>query len=112
MVKPVLDFTDKPQQKAFFMDKKNKSIGAGGGYNSGKSYAMIAKIHALLEIFDGSTAIIGRKTYGALEKSVIPTYESIALARNGGTWNGPILSKFADMTAHYKNGSKIWFVTY
>jgi hypothetical protein len=111
-MKPLLDFTDKPQQEAFFMDRLNKSIGAGGGYNSGKSYAMIAKIHWMAEIFAGSKCIIGRKTYGALEKSIIPTYESIAMKRNGGTWNGPIISKFADMTAHYKNGSTIWFVTY
>lgn len=111
-MKPLLDFTDKPQQSAFFHDRLNKTVGAGGGYNSGKSYAMIAKIHFMLEIFPGSMAIIGRKTYGALEKSIIPTYESIALKRNGGTWNGPTIAKFADMTSHYKNGSKIWFVTY
>jgi len=111
-MKGLLDFTNKPKQRAFFYDRKNKTIGAGGGYNSGKSYAMIAKIHTLLEIFAGSMAIIGRKTYGALEKSVIPTYTSIAHGRNGGSWNGPTITKFADMTAHYTNGSKLWFVTY
>ncbi len=108
----ILDFTGKPKQKAFFYDRANKTIGAGGGYNSGKSYAMLAKIQMLLEIFAGSQAIVGRKTYGALEKSVIPTFELIAKPRNGGDWNGPVISKFADMTVHYKNGSKLWFVTY
>ncbi len=108
----LLDFTDKPQQKAFFLNKRDKSIGAGGGYNSGKSYAMIAKIQFLLEVFSGSTAIVGRKTYSALEKSVIPTYEKIALARNGGKWNGPVINKFSDLTAYFNNGSKLWFVTY
>ncbi len=112
MVKPLFDFTDKPQQKAFFFDRENPSIGGGGGYNSGKSYAMVGKIHTMLEMFHGSHAIIGRKTYGALEKSVIPTYEKIAKVRNGGKWNGPIIEKFTDMTAHYRNGSKLWFVTY
>ena len=111
-MEPVFDWTDRPKQKAFFYDSKNKTIGGGGGYNSGKSHAMIGKIHFLLEIFHGSHAIIGRKTYGALEKSVIPTFEKIALARNGGKWNGPVISKFTDMTAHYTNGSKLWFVTY
>lgn len=111
-MKPILDFTDKPQQKAFFFDREHKTIGGGGGYNSGKSYAMLAKIHTMLEIFDGSMAIVGRKTYSALEKSVIPSYESIALRRNGGTWSGPTIKKFADLTVHFANGSKLWFVTY
>lgn len=111
-MKPILDFTDKPQQKAFFFDRENRTIGAGGGFNSGKSYAMIAKIHTMLELFHGSLAIIGRKTYSALEKSVVPTYESIALRRNGGKWEGPIIEKFTDFTAHYRNGSKLWFMTF
>ena len=111
-MKPLLDFTGKPQQKAFFFDRTNRSIGGGGGFNSGKSYAMVAKIHTMLEMFHGSLAIIGRKTYTALEKSIIPTYESIALARNGGKWTGPIIRKFSDMTAYYTNGSRLWFVTY
>lgn len=111
-MKNILDFTDKPKQKAFFYDRVNKTVGAGGGFNSGKSYAMLAKIQLHLEVFAGSMAIVGRKTYGALEKSVVPTFEGIALKRNGGAWNGPIISKFSDMTVHYKNGSKLWFVTY
>ena len=111
-LKPILDFIDKPNQKAFFYDRTNKTIGGGGGYNSGKSYVMVAKIHYLLNIFAGSHAIIGRKTYPALEKSVIPTFEKIALRQNGGKWNGPFISKFVDNTAHYVNGSKLWLVTY
>jgi hypothetical protein len=109
---PIFDFTDKPKQAAFFYDRSSQTIGGGGGYNSGKSFAMIGKIHYLLTIFPGSLAIIGRKTYGALEKSIIPTYESIAKKQNGGNWVGQFISKFADMTAHYRNGSRLWFVTY
>jgi phage terminase large subunit len=111
-ISSILDFTDKPQQRAFFFDRVNKCIGAGGGFNSGKSYAMLAKIHLNLEVYAGSMAIIGRKTYTALEKSIIPSFEAIALRRNGGSWNGPVISKFADMTVSYANGSKLWFVTF
>ncbi len=34
------------------------------------------------------------------------------MKRNGSSWNGPVISKFADMTVHFRNGSKLWFVTY
>ena len=109
---PIFDWTDKPKQKAFFMDRKSPTIGGGGGYNSGKSYAMIGKIHMALETFAGSRAIIGRKTYSALEKSVVPTYQDIVWRRNGGSWNGPTVKKFTDLTAHYANGSTLWFTTF
>ena len=109
---PIFDWTDKPKQKAFFMDRKSPTIGGGGGYNSGKSYAMIGKIHMALETFAGSRAIIGRKTYSALEKSVVPTYQDIVWRRNGGSWNGPTVKKFTDLTAHYTNGSTLWFTTF
>ena len=111
-MKPIFDFTDKPRQRDFFFDRESRVIGAGGGFNSGKSYVMVGKIHMLLEMFSGSLAIIGRKTYSALEKSVVPTFESIALRRNGGKWEGPIIEKFTDFTAHYRNGSKLWFMTF
>jgi hypothetical protein len=116
VIKPILDFTGKPIQEAIWYDR-SRSIGAFGGYNAGKSFVMAAKIHTYLEIFAGSKAIIGRKTYPAMKRSIIPDFlEKIVAPRNGGTYDKPgLVTKSwnaSELTLKYNNGSELWFVTY
>ncbi len=111
-MKPILDFTDKPNQKAFYFDR-SRSIGGFGGFNSGKSYVAAAKLNTNLEIFAGSRAIAGRKTYGAMEKSVRETFLEIVKKRNGGTLNsGPVIKRYSENELEYQNGSILWFTSY
>ena len=109
----LLDFTDKPNQKAFFYDRA-RNVSFWGGFFNGKTYAACMKAYLLSEWIPENVGIIARKTYPALEKSTMKTFLDIVRARNGGTLNPGLVIKQWNKTSHeliFQNGSIVWFVT-
>lgn len=112
-MKAVLDFTDKPNQKAFFFCRA-RNVGYWGGYGNGKSYAGSSKGLALSEAIPGNVGLVGRKTYPALNSTTRESFLGIVRQRNGGTLeDGPLVASFnkQENLLVLKNGSKIFFRT-
>ncbi len=112
-MKPLFDFTDKPNQRAFFYDT-GRVTGYWGGYGNGKTYAACGKGWMLSEMIPNNVGLVGRKTYPALNSTTRETFLTIARARNGGTLEpGQVIESFnkAENIMILKNGSKIFFRT-
>jgi phage terminase large subunit len=104
---PLFDFTNKPNQRAFFYDN-SRVIAYFGGYGNGKTYAGCGKLWLQLEMIPGNVGLVGRKTYPALNSTTRETLLKIARTRNGGTLEeGPVIKSFnkADNVLTLQNGS-------
>lgn len=113
MASPLLDFDNKPNQRAFFYDT-GRVVAYFGGYGNGKTYAACAKGWMLAETIPGNVGLVGRKTYPALNSTTRETFLTLARARNGGTLEpGPVIEIFnkADNFLRLRNGSVVWFRT-
>lgn len=109
----LLDFTDKPNQKAFFFSR-DRNVGFWGGYGNGKTFAGCAKGVAHSLGYPGNVGLVGRKTYPALNSTTRESFLSIVRRMNGGTMDpGPSVEGFnkQENILQFRNGSKVYFRT-
>jgi len=109
----LLDFTDKPNQKAFFFDR-SRVCSFWGGYGNGKTYAGCGKGVTLSLNIPGNVGLVGRKTYPALNSTTRESFLSFVRQLNGGQLGeGPIVHSFnkSENILQFKNGSKVFFRT-
>lgn len=109
----LLDFKDKPNQKAFFFDR-SRVCSFWGGYGNGKTYAGCGKGVTLSLNIPGNVGLVGRKTYPALNSTTRESFLSFIRQLNGGgLGEGPIVASFnkSENILTLKNGSKVFFRT-
>lgn len=61
---------------ARMVESQDFEIMLSGGYETGKTYAALYKLHLLLCLFPKARALMARKTYKSLVNSAIVTYET------------------------------------
>lgn len=89
---------------------KNHEVMLSGPSETGKTYAALNKLNALLWKYPGSQAAVVRKTRTSIYTSVLRTYKTVigAAAKGGGspvTFFGGEKPEWAD----YPNGSRVFF---
>jgi phage terminase large subunit len=96
---------------AFWKYKGQEAI-LSGPYDTGKTYAAILKLHALLVKYAGSRAFITRQTYKSLLSTAIVTYENKVLPIHPDSPHSPIrkYGKSKPEFYDYPNGSNLLVV--
>jgi len=109
----LFDFTDKPNQRAFFHSRA-RNVGFWGGYGNGKTYAGCGKGYLHSIYYPGNVGLVGRKTYPALNSTTRESFLSLCRKQNGGTLDpGPIIAGFnkSENLLRFRNGSIVFFRT-
>lgn len=80
-----------------------------GPYETGKTFAALSKLHAMLCLFPRSRALFVRKTYASLISSAVVTYEQKVLPIPISHEQCPVkkLGGSSPSEYHYPNGSQI-----
>jgi PBSX family phage terminase large subunit len=96
---------------AFWKYKGQEAI-LSGPYETGKTYAAILKLHAVLVKYPGSRAFITRQTYKSLLSTAIVTYENKVLPIHPDSPDSPIrkYGKSKPEFYDYPNGSNLLVV--
>lgn len=89
---------------------KHKEIILHGPYETGKTFAVLVKLHALLCKYEGAQALMVRQVYADLLKSARLTFEKKVLPYPPGHDRCPITSygKSKPEFYSYPNGSQLW----
>lgn len=92
-----------------FWAYKGHEVILDGPYETGKTFASLSKLHALLCKYPNSRALMVRKTYADLVHSAVVTYENKVLTFPPGDIRSPI-SKYGNNKPEfyqYPNGSRL-----
>lgn len=94
------DFRPRGAAREIFR-RRDDEVGLSGPAGTGKSRAILEKLHAVAEKYDGSRQLLIRKTRASLESTSLVTYEQLVLP--------PGNAELTYQQATYPNGSIITF---
>ncbi len=80
-----------------------------GPYETGKTMAVLFKLHSLLSLYPGSQALMVRKTYKSIKSSAVVTYEKKILTVPPDHPHSPVSKYGGESPEHYDypNGSRL-----